>query len=919
MNHQLPSASGLGDWGILVVLWAIAAVIDHVWLALDHAPPSWDPADHMIGALNYWWTLQPQHWFSGHIWDALWTLSSKYPPLLYISTAPFLALLGRGADQAIAVNLFYTAILLISVYGLGRVLFRAEVGRWAAGLCLLFPQFYSLRTGYYMDYPLTTLIAASSLILTGWHFSHLSTTRPPRSIPHRFTAVKQWGLALSFGVTFGLALLMKQTAVFFLAVPLVWVGVPSLVLGIRQRRWAKFSQIFSGVAIAFLMIWPWSQTNWLFQISAAFNSNIKSARIEGDPAWNTLAGWTYYWQQLPQALSYPLLIVALVGLLIALLTTLIRFLAPPNFKTSQHPNTPTPQRKTPPFLWFLFFFLPTYAIWSAIANKDSRYILPWLSWWSVLLAYGLLSFPRTWWRVKWITVSVASLAMLLNLFPVGGDWGRAIATTLAPGAYQPPYLGEPWPQAEIIDEIIQTQPYQVANIGVLPSTPEMNQHNLTLEGNRRNFQVYARRMGRDRDYLQRDQRSLSWFLSVTAPNLNHHEESSRQRQRQMRNEMKQSGQFKRQRVWDLPDGSRLLLFRRQQLPVEVEPLENPITDVLYDRDKLDTLLSLFGANQHQADSQTGSATPVAIQPLTVQLDEIKAPRQVPPGQPVPITYTWSGSWSVLHDGVVLLTWHRQGSPVGDPTRCSPETCWFHDHAIGLGTLYPQIIQANQAIAAPTPPDRDPLQPFTVTERTAMLPPATLKPGRYTLAATYINPVTGETYELDGPAIAIRINPSAKAKAAPELDWISQFRAAAQQLPLGIDALNQVFDNLGRINLYDPVQAYTQQAEVILKARLQHQPDNRADHYGLVLAHALQRDVQGTLTALEKTAQLDADNPYVHAQLGFVRLYAGQPWAAQEALDRAIALDPTVPEIQTLNAVAALLRGNLWQAWTRFRT
>jgi tetratricopeptide (TPR) repeat protein len=384
----------------------------------------------------------------------------------------------------------------------------------------------------------------------------------------------------------------------------------------------------------------------------------------------------------------------------------------------------------------------------------------------------------------------------------------------------------------------------------------------------------------------------------------------------MLDDIKESGDFIRQRVWTLPDSSRLLLFRRKTLPVEVSPLDNPITDVLYDPEKLDAVLSLFGSNPNQA-ATTGDT--VAIQPMKVQLEGLNLPKQVPPGQPVPITYTWSGSWSMLHDGVVLLSWQRQGAPAPNLASCPPDACWLHDHAIGLGTLYPQMIQANQAIAAPRSPDLNPLQPFTVTEHTAMLPPARLEPGRYRLTATYLNSTTGETYDLAVPASELRISANAQAQAAPELDWITQFRQAAQQLPLGIDALNQVFEDLERINLYDPVQAYTQQAEVILKARLQRQPDNVADVYGLVLAHALQRDVEGAIATLEQAAQLDAENPYVHAQLGFVRLYAGRPWAAQQALDRAIALDPTVPEIQILNAVAALMRGNLWQAWNRFQS
>ncbi|NET10969.1 MAG: phospholipid carrier-dependent glycosyltransferase, partial [Symploca sp. SIO2B6] len=749
------TGSHLRDWGILGILWLLAAGIDQVWLAIDHGIPSWDPADHLIGALNYWWTLQPQHWsqhwLTGHVWTAMWTLSSKYPPLLYASTAPFLALFGKGADQAISVNLLYTAILLSSVYGLGRVLFRPEVGLWAAGICLLFPQFYSLRTGYYMDYPLTTLVVASILTLTLWWRSHLSEKREEL----RESQI-QWVFALSFGFTFGLALLAKQTAVFFLAIPLLWMGFRAALKGIRQQSWSRFGQLCSALLIALLMILPWSQSNWLFQISAVFNSNIRSARIEGDPGWDTLAGWLYYWQQLPQAISYPLLVVPIVGLILGLISSIRDHdvgSSSPTQSTVAPSSLPAPTLSTPlhSFLFLSLFLVSIYAIWSAIANKDSRYIMPWLPLWSIVLAYGLLSFPKKWHRVKWITVGVSVGVMVINLFPIGGGLGRAIAHHLAPGAYHQPYLGQVWPHDEIIEEIIATQPYQIANVGVLPSTPEINQHNLTLAGNRHNFQVYARRMGKDRDYLERDIRSLSWFISVSAPNLDHHDEKSRKRQREMLKLIRQSGEFKRHRVWELPDGSKLRLFRRQTLPVEVEPLDNAIANVLYDSEQLNAILALLappGGSPRGGPNPihpSGSPSPVNIQPMRVHLDEITVPQRTPPGYPVPITYQWSGSWSMLHDGLVFLTWHRlqpnetppttsndldhisntsnngaatdlSEASSGDPAIAHPiyppNRHWFHDHRIGLGTLYPQIIQANQAIAAPN--TIDPLKPFTVT-------------------------------------------------------------------------------------------------------------------------------------------------------------------------------------------------------------
>ena len=356
---------------ILALLWVVAAGIDQLWLALDHAIPSWDPADHLIGSLNYWWTLHPQQWFSqqqslgllhtiGNTWTALWTLSSKYPPLLYVSTAPFLSLFGRGADQAVLVNLLYTGILLGAVYGLGRILFRAEVGLWAGVLCLLFPQFYSLRTGYFMDYPLTTMVAASLFMLTLWRRSLQPISSKPSLSPKLLQSPnrKQWGLAIAFGLTFGLALLAKQTAVFFLAIPILWTFGERL-LALRHRHWGQLGQLMTSLIIAGLMILPWSQANWIFQISAAFNSNSRSAEIEGDPTWETLAGWTHYWQALPQAISYPLLIVPIVGLLFALFRGIQNFWSSSDSLDSPAPPLPHSPAPLKSFLWLALCLLCT--------------------------------------------------------------------------------------------------------------------------------------------------------------------------------------------------------------------------------------------------------------------------------------------------------------------------------------------------------------------------------------------------------------------------------------------------------------------------------------------------------------------------------------------------------------------------------
>ncbi len=74
-------------------------------------------------------------------------------------------------------------------------------------------------------------------------------------------------------------------------------------------------------------------------------------------------------------------------------------------------------------------------------------------------------------------------------------------------------------------------------------------------------------------------------------------------------------------------------------------------------------------------------------------------------------------------------------------------------------------------------------------------------------------------------------------------------------------------------------------------------------------------MNGAIAALVRVTQLDSQNPYAYAYLAFVHLYDWQASAADSALKSAVALNPNLPpEIQVLRSVAALMQGNVVQAW-----
>lgn len=808
---------------ILAMIWLVGAVSDRIWFALDNSVPAWDQADYLTGSLNYWQALQQMQWLSSEWWANFWQLSSKIPPLTYTVAAIVQQIFGRGVEQATLIHSIFSAILLTSVYGLGAQLFSIEVGLWAAALCQLFPSLYRYRLEFLLDYPLTAAVALSFLCLTVWVKSAISVA--PVAQTSRLSALK-WLSAAAFGISFGLAILVKQTALFFLLIPILWVGIATLY----RRQWQRLLQLLGSLLLSVVIFFPWYRTNWLTVLTSGKRATIDSAIAEGDPPLNTLAAWTYYWEILPYQVSWLLLLVPIIGLVLYW-----------KRQETYHAS----------LAWLAVFWFGAYLLCSLNINKDDRYVLPYLPVVALFLAYGLTSWRGRWRNyVRWGSVSLAVLLMFLNLFPVGGVVGKSI-TLLSPKAEHHACVGTRLPHEEVVEEIIQQAPYLRSTLGVLPSTAEINQHNFNYYGALRDFQVYGRQVGTRSQQVAQDARSLDWFLTKTGD-----QGSVPEAQAAIVQLVERSPNFEITKSWALPDGSTLNLYHDRTPEFEV--------------------LS------------------VPEQPGNVTLAQVSVPQQVQPGVATPVTYKWIGSWEQLQSGLVLLDWYQQDNP-------SSKLQWIHDHALGMGNLHSVNTQKHNGT-------------FQVIERMAMLPSADMPAGTYTLKATYLNRKTGETYLLASPPVTLDIEPNAIPSQAPELDLLTQLRTLAASLPQGPTALEVVFEEIARINQYDPTQDYLTQTQQALTYRLQQESQNLELAYTLALSRVLKRQVDEAIAALERVTQLDAQNPYAYAYLAFVHLYNWHGASAEAALKNARLLNPTIPEIQALSGIAALMQGNFINAW-----
>ena len=870
MAAQQNRDSGGKSLLVLGIIWLLGAISDRLWFAFDRSVPAWDQAEYLTGTLNYWQVLQHPQWLSGEWWTNFWLLSTKIPPLIFILTVPFLQVFGTLPDEATLVFLLFSAILLASVYSLGVQLFNRQVGLWAAAICVVLPGLYRFRLQFLLDYPLTAAITLTFFCLTMWkasegrrkkeegrHDTDFDTDTPiyyRKEVEILSLSRSSWFWSIALGISLGLSILVKHTTALFLFTPIVWLAVGA----VRQQAWGRLAQLAGALLLSVAVFGPWAKTNWLLILTGGKRATLDSAIAEGDPALNTIDAWIYYGQHLPEHVSWPLLLIPSVGLLLY-------------WGRRKNSSSIFPLNSC---RWLAVFWLGSYLINSLNINKDDRYVLPYLPVLSIFLAYCLTLWPSRWGRqIRWGTIGLAIAAMLFHLWPLGGAFGHSLVQIVSPGNSSYPYLGKDWPHREVIAEIIDTEPYLQSTLGVLPSTPEINQHNLNYYGALADSQVYGRQVGTSLKEVPQDVRSLAWFLTKTGP-----QGSIRERIKKAQNAavaaIETGNIFKLQKTWVLPDNTNLNLYRKRWQSVEVEPL-------------------------NEARSQ-------------VKLEQVTVPETAVSGVTLPVTYTWSGPWQQLQFGLVLVTWKNQQSSNFKPGQTS---IILHYRAIGSAVLHPGILQADKFAVG-----------FQVVDRTAMFPPANIAPGSYNLEATYLNRKTGETYPIDVPAVSVNIEaapldmrsqgePGNEDNAnIPELDLVTQLRTMAANLPQGLTGLEPVFEQIGRINQYDPTQDYTAQAEQTLEYRLKQEPNNVEWAYALAFSRALQQNVKGSIAALEKVTQLDSHNPYAYAYLAFIHLYAWHPKGAQTALKPALALNSNLPEIRVLNGIAALMQGNIIQAW-----
>jgi 4-amino-4-deoxy-L-arabinose transferase-like glycosyltransferase len=258
-------------WLALAAAWGL--VVFHVannwaFVVAQVTILGWDRPAHLVRTLVYNNMLARVDLRS--LFEVM-TWSWNRPPLSHLVAVPFYRLFGVSTDVALMRNAVFVAILLLSVYGIGRRLYDTRAGLLGAFIVSTYPILFSISRMPYVDYSLTAIVALAVYLLVACE------------------SFRRRGPSLLLGLVIGLGILIKWPFVAFAGGPMAYVAVRSgalrdvltaLTTGLEiippwRRLW--FSPLFHAVAGAVLtLLWYWPNRDrlegfalgyWLIPIS----------------------------------------------------------------------------------------------------------------------------------------------------------------------------------------------------------------------------------------------------------------------------------------------------------------------------------------------------------------------------------------------------------------------------------------------------------------------------------------------------------------------------------------------------------------------------------------------------------------------------------------------------------------------------
>ncbi len=225
----------------LLALTGAACLLNYVWLSFNKTPPHWDSANHLMSALNYRQVFSDLFHgsFGGHggavnfLRRLVHVDVYVYPPLFPLTAS--LVSPSPSLRSLVMMNCLFLAILIYSVYEIGRRLHSHLAGILSAVLVLAYPIAFTLSREFMVDYALLAITALSGFLLLA-----SDEFRSPRE-------------TYLFGISAGLGMLTKPTYASFIVVPACYALAGAVARAAPPRDRAVQLRVLTRLALALLL------------------------------------------------------------------------------------------------------------------------------------------------------------------------------------------------------------------------------------------------------------------------------------------------------------------------------------------------------------------------------------------------------------------------------------------------------------------------------------------------------------------------------------------------------------------------------------------------------------------------------------------------------------------------------------------
>lgn len=230
---------------VFVFLLLLTFAVSYVWLGRTSMPPY---GSHMFSILEGMHVYNAWHNHSLSFSVPSYLIHPMYPSLEPLCYSLYFLVFGKHTGKELLISTLFLIITLISINGLGEVLFNKRVALFATAIFLSFYGVFKFSKLVYTEFALMGMVSLSiySLLLTDY-FSNRRNS-------------------IVFGIILGLTALIKWSFLAYICGPLV------IVLGSYFLRFAKagllrirlFINLFISIATALVITLPWYISNFYF-------------------------------------------------------------------------------------------------------------------------------------------------------------------------------------------------------------------------------------------------------------------------------------------------------------------------------------------------------------------------------------------------------------------------------------------------------------------------------------------------------------------------------------------------------------------------------------------------------------------------------------------------------------------------------